>query len=162
MKFIYINTSEVDLDTFLKFCFKRIKQNKNDFLIKNWDKSIKNSYMMYHSTCELILVNNFGEYIAGLETPKIGVGDNIYIWEINNIEQILCYELEFFDFENYSDLLTNEKYKISSMGLTRNKNWIYMEIENVYTHYRCFVLNIQNFISFKKYIRQERIGELFD
>ena len=162
MKFIYINTSEVSVDTFLKFCFKKIKQNKNDYIIKNWENIIKNSYIMYYWSCEIILINNFGEYIGGLDKPKISVGDDIFIWEIIDIEQIPCYELEFFDFENYTNLLTNEKYKISSMGLTRNKKWVYMEIENKYTHYRSFVLNIHNFISMKKYIRQERIKSIFD
>ena len=160
MDVIYIPTKDVDLDTFLKFSFNKLKiQDKK--ITKYWNSDLKDMYIMYYQSSEIVLINNFGEYIGSLGNNKENIGDDLFIWDINDIEFLNCYENEFFDFDNYINLIKNIKYKISSIGLNKTKNWIYIEVENKFTNYRSFVVNINFFTSYKKYIRQERINKLF-
>lgn len=155
MKLIWLKTNEISLDEFLNFCIKR--QNIKD---KYQYKNIKNLYSLLFDSNSHIILNDKGEYLGGLEHIKERVCSGNAIWSIDDIDLINVYEEEYFDFDGYERFVNDPKYKIVKIGFNRKKEWIYLEIENNYTHYRNYIINFECFINIKKYIRQSKINSL--
>jgi sporulation protein YlmC with PRC-barrel domain len=163
MKLIYVKTDEVNIDSFLKFCFDKLSQcykNVNDF--NRYWKSEKKKYSVNFQNAEYVIINNRGEYIGCLEQIKDEIKSGLYIWTIEDIDLIKPYEEELFEFEKYNDIIDSYKFQINKVGLNKQGDWIYIEVENKYTHYRSFLINLKTFTNIKKYIRQEKIKNLLD
>lgn len=156
MQLLYIKTSEISLEVFLKFCYNKLTNKKN------WKKFLEKSYIISYQNSEYILFTSKGKYIGCLEQLKEIIRSGQYIWTINNIDYIEAYEEEYFDFYEYENLIDIEKYKISKISFNRKKEWIYIEVENKYSHYRSFMINLNSFINLKKYLRLEKINNLLN
>lgn len=167
MELIYINTSDISLEEFLKFCYKKftLKYHKKiDEFNKIWRFKWKTKYVVAYQNSECIIINNKGQYIGCLEQLKDSISKDVFDWTIEDIDLIKSYEEEFFDFEKWYKVINIDsvKFKITKIGLNKYKKWIYLEIENKYSHYRSYLINLDTFTNIKKYIRQEKINNLLD
>lgn len=165
MKLIYAKTTEINLDSFLKFCFNKLSQSYHKNLSefhRIWKYNLKSKYINEFENSEYVILNNKGEYIGKLDSFKEEVKKGVYIWDIEDIELVYPYEEECFDFDEYESFIENKKYMINKVGMNRESSWIYMEIENKDTRYRTFIINLKSFTNINKYIRQEKIKKLLD
>lgn len=164
MKLIYVKTDEIGLDSFLNFCFNKLSKHYRDFNVfnKQWRNKLKQKYVLNFQNSDYIIINERGQYIGCLEIFKVEIKSGIYIWTIDNIDLISPYDEEYFDFDKYENVIDDDKYFINRVGFNKFGDWIYFEIENKYTHYRNFLINLKNFTNIKKYIRQEKIKNLLD
>ncbi len=165
MKLIYAKTTDINLDSFLKFCYDKLshsyRENLSEFN-RIWKFTLKSKYINDFENSEYVILNNKGEYIGRLDAFKEDVKKGIYIWDIEDIELIYPYEEEYFVFDEYENFIENKKYFINKIGMNKEGSWIYMEIENKDTHYRQFIINLKSFTNINKYIRQEKIKKLLD
>lgn len=164
MKLIYVKTDEITLDSFLKFCYNKMLNHysKNlDEFNRLWKTSLIKKLKTFFENSEYIIVNSRGEYIGCLEYYKEEIKSGLYIWNIEDIDLIRPYEEEYFDFEKWN-IIDSDKYKINRVGINRKGDWNYIEVENKFTHYRSFLLNLKTFTNIKKYIRQEKIRNLLE
>ena len=164
MRLIYVKTDEISLDTFLIFCFRKLSKKYTDksSFNKFWLNKLKYKYIDIFNTSIYVLINNQGEYIGCLDVISDVVYKNHSIWDIENVDLVNPYEEEFFDFEKYNFIIDKDKFKINNIGFNKKNDWIYMEIENKYTHYRNYIINIDTFINIKRYIRYEKIKNLLE
>jgi hypothetical protein len=111
---------------------------------------------------EYLVINNRGDYIGCLEYTKEEIKSDIYIWNIEDIDLVNSYEVEYFDFEKWNIIVNDEKFKINRVGINTDGVWNYIEVENKFTHYRSFILNLKTFTNIKKYIRHNKIKNLLE
>lgn len=165
MKLIYVKTTEITLDSFLKFCFNKLSvtyENKLDDFHRLWKFNLKQKYRIAFENSDYVILNNKGVYIGCLDALKTEVRKGLPIWNIEDIDLIKPYEEEYFEFDGYEKFLQNDKFFINKIGFDRNEEWIYMEIENKDTNYREFLINLKSFTNINKYIRQEKIRRVLD
>jgi hypothetical protein len=165
MKLIYVKTDEISLDSFLKFIYNKMiincGKNKNDFN-RIWKNSLVKKMKYCFENSEYLVINNRGDYIGCLEYTKEEIKSDIYIWNIEDIDLVNSYEVEYFDFEKWNIIVNDEKFKINRVGINTDGVWNYIEVENKFTHYRSFILNLKTFTNIKKYIRHNKIKNLLE
>ncbi len=161
MKLIYVKTDEISLESFLNFCYNKLCENYRN-IVSVWRSILRKKYSVNFQNSEYVIISSKGDYIGCLEQLKEEIKTGLYIWTIDDIDLINTYEEEFFDFEKYYNIIDNDRFLINKMGFNRQEEWIYIEVENKYTHYRSYLINLKTFTNIKKYIRQEKINYLLD
>lgn len=161
MKLLFVKTSEVDINMFLKFCFNKLKTHiKNINLV--WDKTIKEEYIFLYSISHYILINEKGKIIGNLDKVSDKTSSGLNMWNIRDIHEIPTSEIQCFNIDKYSNIINDSKYKPIKIGLNDMCNWVYMIIENKMTNYRDFLINLDSLENLKKYIRVEKINKIFN
>ncbi len=163
MKNIYVNTEETSLDAFLKFCYSKLIANTKN--VKEFNKEWKNNLIHKMSSIfessTLIIINDRGEYIAHLDLFQESIKTGLSIWNVEDIEMLGVYDEEYFDFDKWS-IVDDDKYIVNRVGFDKKEEWIYIEIENKFTHYRYFLINLKKMVNIKKYIRCQKIKNLLN
>jgi hypothetical protein len=163
VKNIYVNTEETNLDSFLKFCYSRLITNSRDVkqFNKEWKYVLKNKLKSIFENSVYIIINEDGEYVGHLDFFQEYIKKGLAIWNVEDIELLGVYDEEYFDFDKW-DIIDDDKYVINRVGFDKNEEWVYIEIENKFTHYRNFLINLTKTINIKKYIRCQKIKNLLN